>query len=236
MKIVNIREKLSDLGRPVEDISLGDFDMIGHYTAYKTRNRNSELYRKHGCFFRANYERGILAYTLVRKFNINTFLEIGFGCGYTSLCVAKAMADAGIDGSITTVDPNFDQNRINIIQQVFPEEWLSKISFVNEKSQDFLAKNDKYFDYIYIDGDHRYEAVKTDWELSKDKFNKILVFDDYHLPTKIEKDIECSKLIDAIEDFEKELIIMDRRIFADDRGWSDKQIDYGQVLIKRGEK
>ena len=68
------------------------------------------------------------------------------------------------------------------------------------------------------------------------KFNKILVFDDYHLPTKIEKDIECSKLIDAIEDFEKELIIMDRRIFADDRGWSDKQIDYGQVLIKRGEK
>jgi len=238
MKIIDIRDKLKELDSPVEEISLGDFDVIGHYTANKPRPRGSELYNKHGCFFRANYERGILAYTLVKKFGIESFLEIGFGSGYTTLCVAKAMLDAGIDGKITTVDPNFNQERINMLTQVFPKEWFQNINFVNQKSQDFLAQNEQNFDYIYIDGDHTYSAVKTDWELSKNKFNKILVFDDYHLPTKAgsQKEIECAKLIDEIDDFEKELIIMDRRIFLDDRGWPDEKIDYGQVLIQRGDK
>jgi hypothetical protein len=38
-------------------------------------------------------------------------------------------------------------------------------------------------------------------------------------------------LIDEIDDPSKELIIMDRRMFFDDRQLSDDQIDYGQVLL-----
>ena len=41
----------------------------------------------------------------------------------------------------------------------------------------------------------------------------------------------CAKAIDEIEGLEKELIIMDRRIFLDDRLMKDEEIDYGQVLI-----
>mgnify|MGYP001470149612 FL=1 len=67
----------------------------------------------------------------------------------------------------------------------------------------------------------------------KNRFKKAILFDDYHLPGKVQKDIECAKLIDEIDDFEKELIIMDRRIFFDDRRISDKDIDYGQVLITK---
>jgi hypothetical protein len=89
------------------------------------------------------------------------------------------------------------------------------------------------FDLIYIDGDHRYQAVKNDWNNSREKFKKFLLFDDYHMPSKNQKDIECSKVIDEIEEFDKELIIMDRRIFFDDRRISDEDIDYGQVLIER---
>ena len=63
--------------------------------------------------------------------------------------------------------------------------------------------------------------------------NKILLFDDYHLPGKVEKDINCSNLIDQIEDNSKELIIMDRRIFFDDRGYTDDEINYGQVLLTK---
>ena len=51
--------------------------------------------------------------------------------------------------------------------------------------------------------------------------------------TKKQKDIECSKVVDSIEDFNKELIIMDRRIFFDDRRVKDEDIDYGQVLIEK---
>ena len=53
------------------------------------------------------------------------------------------------------------------------------------------------------------------------------------MPTKQQKDIECSKLIDEINGFEKELIIMDRRIFYDDRRVPDDKIDYGQVLLTK---
>ena len=59
------------------------------------------------------------------------------------------------------------------------------------------------------------------------------MFDDYHMPTKSQKDIECSRVIDNIDEFEKELIIMDRRIFFDDRRILDEDIDYGQVLIEK---
>ena len=55
---------------------------------------------KVGCFFRPNYERGILMYYLVRKLEIKSVLEIGFGRGYATFCMAKAMCDHGIDGKI----------------------------------------------------------------------------------------------------------------------------------------
>ena len=48
-----------------------------------------------------------------------------------------------------------------------------------------------------------------------------------------QQDIECSKLINEILDFDKELILMDRRIFFDDRLIPDSEIDYGQVLIEK---
>mgnify|MGYP000884098037 FL=1 len=53
--------------------------------------------------------------------------------------------------------------------------------------------------------------------------------------TKKQKDIECARVVDDIKDFKKELIIMDRRIFFDDRKVKDKDIDYGQVLISKKE-
>ena len=100
-------------------------------------------------------------------------------------------------------------------------------------SQNYLVENDDKFDFIYVDGDHRYEAVKRDWLLCEKRYNKILLFDDY-IPAEAsnsEEDIECSKVIDDIEDDSKELIIMDRRIFFDDRRIPDDQINYGQVLL-----
>ena len=63
-----------DVDVKIEDIKLGDFDIIGEYTAKKNRGQNSDLYRKVGCFFRPNYERGILIYSLIKKYQISKWL------------------------------------------------------------------------------------------------------------------------------------------------------------------
>ena len=105
MKKLLIQQKLESMGYSLDNIMLGDFDAIGEFTAKKNRDRSSPLYRKAGCFFRPNYERGILMYHLVKKYNFKSILEIGFGRGYARLCMAKAMCDLNIDGTIKTVDP-----------------------------------------------------------------------------------------------------------------------------------
>lgn len=232
MKTTHIREKLSSLNYPVESLSLGDFDSIGEYTAKKARGTDNPLYKTRGCFFRPNYERGMLIYSLIRKYKIKSYLEIGFGRGYSAMCAAKAMSDeyGMFGGKITTIDPFLDKNHVQMLMQIFPQQWTNRIEFMQGKSEDVIPTLGN-FDMIYVDGDHTYNAVKQDWEMCKDKWQKVILFDDYHLPTKVEKDIECAKAIDEIEGLEKELIIMDRRIFLDDRLMKDEEIDYGQVLI-----
>ena len=64
MKIKNIKEALKDIDFDINEVALGDFDLIGEFTAKKNRDRNSSLYKTAGCFFRPNYERGILIYAL----------------------------------------------------------------------------------------------------------------------------------------------------------------------------
>jgi hypothetical protein len=219
----------------IEDLTLGHFDMIGEFTAKKKRDPGTELYSNVGAFFRPNYERGIMIYSLIKKYNLESFLEIGFGRGYGSFCAAMAFSELG-KGTVTTVDPNLDQAQIEGLTKMFPSDWFKRINFCRDTSDNFFknpeAENAK-FDLIYLDGDHRYDFVKRDWENSKDRYNKFLIFDDYHLPTKSDKDIEVAAVVDYIDDDSKELIIMDRRIFVCDRGCTDEQIDYGQVLLTR---
>lgn len=229
---IKIDKKLKELGFSVEDISLGKFDYIGEFTAKKQRDPNSDLYHSVGAFFRPNYERGLLIYSLIKKYDIESYLEVGYGRGYSCFCAAMAMEELG-RGSVTTIDPALDEAQIQNLANVFPKEWFARIKFFKSTSDDYFEKNNEKFDMIYVDGDHRYEVVKRDWENSQKRFNKVILLDDYHLPGKNQKDIEVSSLVDSIEDDSKELVIMDRRIFLDDRGYSDDQIDYGQVLITK---
>lgn len=234
MKQIHIKQKLEDIGVTVDGIIMGDFDYIGEFTAKRDRKPDDVNYKKYGAFFRANYERGILIYHLIRQFNLSSMLEIGFGRGYSTFCAARAFHDAGIDGKIVTIDPTLDEKYINALKHVFPEKWFEYVTFMKGPSQYVLREISDTFDLVYIDGDHSYEATKSDWELTKNKYEKFLLFDDYHLPSKQDKGtIQCSQLIDEIDDPSKELIILDRRLFFDDRKFTDEQIDYGQVLLTK---
>jgi hypothetical protein len=231
MKRVHIKQKLEELECPLESIVLGDFDKIGEYTAKKVRGPDDPLYRSAGAYFRPNYERGILISSLIKRFEIKTFFEIGFGRGYASLCAAKTMCDMGWDdGIIYSVDPKFDENHLKMLASVLPREWFNKLNLIKGTVNDAIHEISGPFDLIYIDGDHRYDAVKHDWNCVKNKFNKFILFDDYD-HYNVNPDIQVKRLIDEL-DLEKELIIGDRRIFFDDRRIADDDIQYGQVLIK----
>jgi len=233
MKTINIKQKLEELGVSPDTVIMGDFDYIGRFTAERQREAADPNYKKYGSFYRANYERGILIYHLIRKYNMTSMLEIGFGRGYSTFCAARAFHDAGIVGKVTTVDPNLDEKYVGMLQQVFPREWFGYIQFVKGTSGQVLPAMNEQFDLIYIDGDHSYEATKLDWELTKDKWKQCMLFDDYHMPSKKDPGIQCRDLIDTIDDPSKELIVMDRRLFFDDRRFADEQVDYGQVLLTK---
>jgi len=233
MKKIDIRQKLNEIGIFVENIPLGHFDVLGRFTAERSRSPDSPLYNSVGSFYRSNYERGILIYYLIKQYQISSMLEIGFGRGYSTLCAAKAFADCGINGKIVTIDPNFNEQHIQTLKSVFPKQWFDCITFAKGTSREILPSVKEEFDLVYIDGDHSYDATKFDWESTKDLYQKFLLFDDYHLPGKNDPGIQCQKLIDEIEDDSKELIVMDRRIFFDDRRIPDEEIDYGQVLLSR---
>jgi len=174
-----------------------------------------------------------LIYALITKFRLESFLEIGFGRGYSSLCASMAFRDAGIDGKVVTIDPEIDEEYLKNLCNFIPKEFFNCITFIKQKSEIALPQINEKFDLILIDGDHSYDAVKSDWENTKNMYEKFLIFDDYILPSNKNNDggIQCATLVDQIEDDSKELIFMDRRIFFDDRLLNDDEIDYGQVLL-----
>lgn len=234
MRRINIKDKLDELQTPLQTLSLGEYDQIGEFTAKKTRHPNDPLFRSVGAFFRPNYERGILISSLIKRFEAKTFFEIGFGRGYASFCAARAMCDMGWDdAAVYSVDPNLDENHLKNLTQVFPREWFDKLNLIRGNVNDALLNLPESIDIVYIDGDHRYEAVKYDWEAIRGRFKKFVLFDDYD-PRSTSPDMQVAKFIDEL-DVDKELVISDRRIFLDDRGMPDADVTYGQVLVKHPE-
>jgi len=235
-KNVNIKDKLTEISMPVESLSLGEFDYIGEATAKKLRDPNSELFRTVGAFFKPNLERGLLIYSLIKKYKLDSYLEIGFGRGYSALCAAKAFAELGNDGQVMVVEPALDDQHMQMIAQMFPTEWTSRIQVARGKSADVLPKmNDKY-DLVFIDGDHTAPAVRGDWEGVKDMWSCFCLFDDWHMDKGTDAAIQVHEALEECDlpaDVSSELIIMDRRVFFDDRRWPDEKIRYGQLLLTR---
>lgn len=238
-RTLGIKQKLSELEIDLDSISLGAFDFVAEFTAKKQRDPQSELFKKVGAFFKPNCERGLLIYSLIKKYKLNSYLEIGFGRGYSALCAAMAFSELGNDGKVMVIEPSIDDNFMHAISNIFPQEWLSRIQIARGKSEDVLPQLQDHYDLVYIDGDHTSAAVRSDWEGCKDIWDCFLLMDDYHLDYGTEPGIQVNEALDQVEQPEgtdSELLITDRRIFLDDRGWTDDQVRYGQVLFTRPSK
>lgn len=237
-RVVNIREKLAEIGSPVESLSLGDFSYIAEPTAKKMREPDSELWRTVGSFFVPNAERGLLIYSLIKQHRLESYLEIGFGRGYSALCAAKAFAELGNGGQVMIIEPQPDDAHMNFIAQAFPADWTNRIQMARGTSADVLPRMQDKYDLVYVDGDHTLDAVKSDWEGVKDLWSCFCLFDDWHMDVGLDPAIQVHEALDTKEQppgTTSELIIMDRRVFVDDRKWPDERIRYGQLLLTRAD-
>ena len=110
---------------------------------------------------------------LLKEQNINSYIEIGCRWGGTFVLtneylkmfnnINKSVAVDIIDSPVLTYC--MSNNETQFIK-------------MNSQSQEFIyyMKNN-YFDLIFIDGDHSYNGVKSDYEISKNS-GKIFVFHD----------------------------------------------------------
>ncbi len=132
-------------------------------------------------------EEKIQLYKISR--NLNFIAEIGSFTGASAncflahekhsknkkvICIDTWNNDAMSEGLRDTWD-EFCTNTNNISQKIIPIRGYS-----NEVVQK-VSNITKYFDLLFIDGDHSYEGVKRDWENYKSflKPSSIIVFHDY---------------------------------------------------------
>ncbi len=141
------------------------------------------------------YAHGRVVYSTLRKFiadnpqDFYTILETGTARGFSALCMAKALQDAGVKGSITTYDiiPHNQLLYWNCIddhkkglqtRQQLLEPWkdlLHYIRFISGDTKTTLKRSE--VDFAFLDGGHTYEDVCH--EFSRLVNPKVVVFDDY---------------------------------------------------------
>ncbi len=179
-------------------------------------SKSTPMYPENEELHSINYERGILLYALIAKYKPQNVLEIGTAKGYSTLCMAWAMHDHNIPGTIYTIDPTLDtkfeikiDDKINVLtttqlwKKIAPYEWISKIKPLVGYSGEIMSKyNFPKMNFAYIDGHHVYEAVEHDFyaflNVSSNDFR--ILFDDYALSDGVTKliDNDISENFDGV--------------------------------------
>ncbi len=137
-----------------------------------------------GRFHDGHWWRGPLLYALVRQHRPVAILEIGTGRGYGALCMAKALSDGALDGTIWTIDQMaptavqpwaLDEGtgpmvRSLALQDVWeahvPEAWRQRVRCLTGDSaavmKGWLDGRRPRIELAFIDAAHDYWMVKRD--------------------------------------------------------------------------
>ena len=140
------------------------------YSSHLTFDENPEMKDKQSNF-----------YHILKDVKPKTILEIGFNAGFSCLLMKMMLPDV----KITCVDLNEHKYVMPCFNKLNSD--FNNLSLISGSSYDVglpkLIKENKQFDLIHIDGDHRLEGARKDIELCiklcHDK--TIIIFDDTNL-------------------------------------------------------
>ena len=118
---------------------------------------------------------------------VNKLLEIGSYEGRSALFFSFLFKNAHItcvdtwSGSDEHYDHNFELIEKNFDANTKVLKTSNKLNKFKSSSDFFFENNNKYFDFIYVDGDHSKDQVLRDLENSWNRLNKngFLLIDDY---------------------------------------------------------
>lgn len=135
---------------------------------------------------------GLLHYSIIRNIKPNRVLCIGSRKGFIPAVCALACQE-NQKGKVDFVDASYDDSHPKhwggkgFWTKIIPEDHFSMLnlsSYINTyvmTSKDFANKyKERHYQYIYIDADHSYEGVKSDYEHYWPKLDKngFMVFHD----------------------------------------------------------
>lgn len=193
MRVTTFQEKLTDVQRPVPPFE--SFCRVGDLTALRQDSN--------GDYYRSNYQRGPLLYSLVASSRPRVVLEFGTGRGYGALCMARALVDNAIDGRIFTIDAiSYGEKQLwwldsgdgprtaelslkQVWETQIDPQWVERITCLTGTSVSVMETWKKLalpaVDFAFVDGGHRYEAVRHDFfsvlDVAAPQFQAL--FDDY---------------------------------------------------------
>lgn len=114
-------------------------------------------------------------------------LEIGTHMGVSAAVIARALAD---DGKLVCVDPweskpGKEHPCFSIcLRELQRQGVLAKVEFLKGFSHEAEAQMPKECDFVFVDGDHSYQGLETDWgiTLRRLKPGGIVCFHDTTVP------------------------------------------------------
>ena len=162
---------------------------------YKTKKKSKKIENTiYDQFQSQNYNEkwfcnnlNFLSTNLKNLKNVNNMLEIGCYEGRSAIFFLKNFSNSNLtcvdtwSGSDELSSVNFELIEKNFDLNTSFYQSNNLLRKYKMTSNDFFKKNDKYFDLIYVDGDHSSDQVKIDlinsWNVLKN--GGFLILDDY---------------------------------------------------------